>query len=174
MKKGNTMNPSRLGSLPLVLLAFVAGGVVISGPAFAENSKQLLWGDTHLHSSNSFDAYLNRNMSADPATAYRYAKGLPVIHAYHRGRIQIEKPLDFLVVSDHAEYLGVMRYIIERGIPAEDLGFVDQMKALYIEYWLGDVYRRRFGSVRLQFISSRSILSGGGCRPATEFHHSCQ
>ena len=108
-------------------------------PSGAEDSKQLLWGDTHLHSSNSFDAYLNRNMSADPATAYRYAKGLPVVHAYHRGRIQIETPLDFLVVSDHAEYLGVMRHIIERGIPSDDLGLVDRLTALYIEWWITGV-----------------------------------
>jgi len=110
-----------------------------------EPAKQLLWGDTHLHSSNSFDAYLNRNMSADPATAYRYAKGLPVIHAYHRGRIQIETPLDFLVISDHAEYLGVMRHIIERGIPSDDLGLVDTLTALYIEWWITGVVEEDSG-----------------------------
>ncbi len=78
-------------------------------------------------------------MSTDPDTAYRFAKGLPVINAYHRGRVQIGTPLDFLVVSDHAEYLGVMRYIIERGIPTENLGWLDTLKSWYIEYWLGDV-----------------------------------
>ena len=87
--------------------------LLLAGPALAEPD-QLLFGDTHLHSNNSFDAYLNRNYSADPATAYRYAQGYPVIHPYHRARVQIETPLDFLVVSDHAEYLGVMRHIIER------------------------------------------------------------
>ncbi len=120
-----------------ILLALALSAQAL--PAAADASKQLLWGDTHLHSSNSFDAYLNRNMSADPVTAYRYAKGLPVMHAYHRGRIQIETPLDFLVVSDHAEYLGVMRHIIERGIPADDLGVVDRLTALYIEWWLNGV-----------------------------------
>lgn len=55
---------------------------LLTGAASGEPSRPL-WGDTHLHSCNSFDAFLNRNMSADPATAYRYAKGLPVIHPYH-------------------------------------------------------------------------------------------
>ena len=129
------------------LLVGLAFALVSSGPSAlaGEAAKQLLWGDTHLHSSNSFDAYLNRNMSADPATAYRYAKGLPVMHAYHRGRIQIETPLDFLVVSDHAEYLGVMRHIIERGIPSDDLGLVDTLTALYIEWWINDVVEEDSG-----------------------------
>lgn len=69
--------------------------------------KKLLWGDTHLHTNYSPDAYFFLNKTADPDTAYRWAKGLPVIHPYHRARIQIGTPLDFLVVSDHAEYMGV-------------------------------------------------------------------
>jgi len=65
------------------------------------------WGDTHLHTSYSPDAYFFGNHTADPDTAYRYAKGLPVIHPYHRGKIQIHTPLDFLAVTDHAEMMGV-------------------------------------------------------------------
>ncbi len=65
------------------------------------------WGDTHLHTSFSPDAYFFGNETADPDTAYRYAKGLPVIHPYHKGKIQIGTPLDFLVVADHAEMMGV-------------------------------------------------------------------
>lgn len=131
MIAGVASNRSRLG-LPLLVLGLFAT------PAVAQQT-QLLWGDTHLHSSNSFDAYLNRNMSADPATAYRYAQGLPVIHPLHRARVQIETPLDFLVVADHAELLGVMRHIIERGIPKDELGWRQWFTAFYIEYWLAGV-----------------------------------
>ena len=69
---------------------------------------ELLWGDTHLHTSYSFDAYTLGNVTADPDTAYRFAKGLSVIHPGHRARVQIDRPLDFLVVTDHAEGLGAM------------------------------------------------------------------
>ena len=69
---------------------------------------ELLWGDTHLHTSFSFDAYTLGNATADPDTAYRFAKGLSVIHPGHRARVQIDRPLDFLVVTDHAEGLGAM------------------------------------------------------------------
>jgi hypothetical protein len=77
---------------------------------------QVFWGDTHLHTSYSPDAYLLENRSADPDTAYQYAKGYPVIHPYHRSRIQIETPLDFLVVSDHGEFMGVLPKLL-RGDP---------------------------------------------------------
>ena len=82
----------------------------LSASCFAQTADdgqtQVYFGDTHLHTSYSFDAFLNNNFSADPDTAYRWAKGEPVIHPYNRARVQINTPLDFLVVSDHAEMLG--------------------------------------------------------------------
>ncbi len=79
----------------------------------AGSPTQVFWGDTHLHSSYSPDAYLMQNRSADPDTAYRYAKGYPVIHPYHRARIQIETPLDFLVLTDHGEFMGVLPKLLQ-------------------------------------------------------------
>ncbi len=87
----------------------VSFALLLSTVATADESRRVLWGDTHLHTSYSFDAFLNGNRSADPDTAYRWAKGLPVIHPFHRARVRVETPLDFLVVADHAEYLGVVR-----------------------------------------------------------------
>ncbi len=75
--------------------------------------KNVYWGDTHLHTSYSPDAFLMGNQTADPDTAYRYAKGLPVVHPYHKARIQIHTPLDFLVVSDHGEFMGVIPNILK-------------------------------------------------------------
>lgn len=83
--------------------------LAVATSAAAQPTRELLWGDTHLHTSYSFDAFLNGNLSAGPDTAYRWAKGLPVIHPHHRARVRIGTPLDFLVVADHAEYLGVIR-----------------------------------------------------------------
>lgn len=94
----------------------------------ADEPTQLLWGDTHLHTSYSFDAFLNQNRSADPDTAYRWAKGLPVIHPYHRAKVQAETPLDFLVVADHAEMMGVMRAIESDTAELEDLGVIGNLK----------------------------------------------
>ncbi|MDP6977927.1 MAG: DUF3604 domain-containing protein [Myxococcota bacterium] len=131
-----TRPPSAAGAA-LLLAALLAALFAASQVQAAE--KQLFWGDTHLHTNNSFDAYLNRNMTASPDVAYRYAKGYPVIHPFHRARVQIDTPLDFLVIADHAEYLGVIRTINETGIPKEDLGIFDWLKAHYIDYWISDV-----------------------------------
>jgi len=101
--------------LVLLLGLLLVGACKSSGgpPAYATAAAvggeptQVLWGDTHLHTSYSPDAYFFGNTTADPDTAYRYAKGLPVTHPYHGSKIQIGTPLDFLVVSDHAEMMGV-------------------------------------------------------------------
>ena len=127
------------GRLRVGLASAIAVTVCMLAGVAAAGPMQLLWGDTHVHTSNSFDAYLTGTMTADPATAYRFASGLPVIHPYHRARVQIRTPLDFLVVADHAENLGVMRYIRERGIPTEDLGLIESVRAWLAERWLRGV-----------------------------------
>lgn len=104
--------------------------------ALSNEPPQLLWGDTHLHTSYSSDAYTNNNLTADPHTAYRYAQGLPVVHPFHRARVQIETPLDFLVVSDHAELMGVIRHINREGVDTSGLGPIDSLKAWAVEWLL--------------------------------------
>ncbi|MEN8722085.1 MAG: DUF3604 domain-containing protein [Alphaproteobacteria bacterium] len=96
-----------------------------------DSATNLFWGDTHLHTSNSFDAFLNGNVTADPDTAYRWAKGQPVIHPWHRAWVQIDRPLDFLVVSDHAEMMGVMPAAL-RGDEFPKVGFIDSLKRWYV------------------------------------------
>ncbi|MHC4711892.1 MAG: DUF3604 domain-containing protein [Planctomycetota bacterium] len=91
-----------------ILLAVVIVPLTCSAASAQERETNLYWGDTHLHTSYSGDAFAMQNVTADPDTAYRYAKGLPVVHPYHKARIRIGTPLDFLVVSDHAELMGVV------------------------------------------------------------------
>ncbi|WP_286240181.1 DUF3604 domain-containing protein [Neptuniibacter halophilus] len=99
------MNKKLLASL--IALAASSATTLNAAPT------QLYWGDTHLHTSYSGDAFAMGNETADPDTAYRFAKGEPVIHPYNRTRVQLNRPLDFLVVADHAEYMGMMQLIRE-------------------------------------------------------------
>jgi len=64
------------------------------------------FGDLHLHTSLSFDAYILRT-NTRPNDSYAYAKGQPV--TYLGKTVQRKAALDFLAVTDHAEYLGVLR-----------------------------------------------------------------
>jgi len=59
--------PLRLGTTRL--LAVCSLFVLWASTAASESSRQLLWGDTHLHTAYSFDAFPNGNRSADPDTA---------------------------------------------------------------------------------------------------------
>ena len=88
-------------------IGFAVFSVLIADAAAQDYPDELLWGDTHLHTNLSVDAYFLGNRSADADTAYRFAKGEPVIHPYHRARVQLRTPLDFLAVTDHSELLGV-------------------------------------------------------------------
>jgi hypothetical protein len=99
----------RLGILiALAMLTASCKGAHPTSPGImAKEPTRLYWGDTHLHTSYSADAYFMQNRSADPDTAYRWAKGLPVLHPFTQSRVQIQTPLDFLVVADHAEMLAV-------------------------------------------------------------------
>lgn len=69
-------------------------------------AKNAYFGDLHVHTSWSFDAFIY-NVRTTPDDAYRYAKGEAIEH-YGSKKVQISKPLDFLAVSDHSEYMGIM------------------------------------------------------------------
>jgi len=123
---------------------------------------KVLFGDTHLHTAYSFDAYLNRNQSAGPDTAYRWAKGQPVIHPYHRARVQIGTPLDFLVVADHAEMLGVMRAIHTDTAEFESLGLVGTVKRWIAVYLLNRAVEKDLGLEFFgQFLPYKAENPGG-------------
>ena len=120
------------------LLILLAAMLTTSAQA---NEKQIYWGDTHLHTNRSFDAFTNRNFSVGPDEAYRFARGLPVEHPGHKARVQLETPLDFLVVSDHAEFLGAVRHVYNEGLPTNGLGWGQKIKLWYSQYLIRDAIK---------------------------------
>ena len=85
-------------------------------PSAGENfPREVLWGDTHLHTSFSPDAGLLGNARLGPEDAYKVARG-DEITAHNGMRVRLTRPLDFLVVTDHAEYLGLLP-MLRKGDP---------------------------------------------------------
>ena len=103
--------PRGVRSLLLLVLGGLSMNVIAEGEAPYSGSvgqnypKEVFFGDTHLHTRNSADAWSMGNLNLTPGDAYRFAQGSPVL-AHNGMQVQLRRPLDFLVVSDHAEYLG--------------------------------------------------------------------
>ena len=110
-----------------------------SKPASRDYPNQLLWGDTHVHTNLSIDANGMGNKSLSPDDAYRFAKGEPV-QAYNGLIAQLSRPLDFLVIADHAENLGVMASL--------EKGHEGLEKTAIGEYWREQILNKPFYTAR--------------------------
>ena len=84
-----------------------------------------LFGDLHVHSLFSFDSYGLRNPRNGPEDAYRFGRGeaieLPPFDENGqstRGSVQLSRPLDFMAVTDHSEFLGEVQLCID---PSSDV-----------------------------------------------------
>jgi hypothetical protein len=109
---------------------------------------QVFFGDTHLHTAFSADAGL-AFCTLTPDDAYRFAKGEVVISS--RGLpARLQRPLDFLVVADHSENLGIALALEEKS-PILDYndwsrklaetygpGTIEAMEKTYVQ-WFGAV-----------------------------------
>lgn len=70
---------------------------------------QVLFGDTHFHTNLSFDAGLvGTYMGVDEA--FRFARG-ETVYSNSGQPAQIVRTLDFLVITDHAEFIGLATMI---------------------------------------------------------------
>ncbi|MCP4038932.1 MAG: DUF3604 domain-containing protein, partial [bacterium] len=66
--------------------------------------KNVYWGDTHVHTHESFDAKLF-GTTLTIEDAYRFAKG-EALRSDGGERMQLSRPLDFVAITDHAEGFG--------------------------------------------------------------------
>lgn len=73
--------------------------------------EKVLWGDTHLHTANSPDAF-GWGVRLDAEAALRFAQGKEVTSTQGI-KAKLDRPLDFLVISDHSDGLGFTKMIAD-------------------------------------------------------------
>ena len=85
------------------------------------------FGETHVHTAFSLDAYIG-GTRLTPADAYRFARGASVI--VDGKPLSRARPLDFVAVSDHAEYIGEMYSAMTEGAPGHDQELLQELRNL--------------------------------------------
>ncbi len=94
----------------------------------AQNAqKNAYFGDLHIHTSWSFDAFIY-NVRTNPDDAYAFGKGQPIDH-FVLDKVQIDRPLDFMAVTDHSEYMGVMKQMLDVENPLYKLPLAEQIRS---------------------------------------------
>ena len=90
--------------------------------------RNLYFGDTHVHTKYSFDAFIF-GTTASPDDAYRYAKGGAIKHPLGF-EMQLDDPLDFYAVTDHAAWLGMIRAYADPNSKPGQLDFASDLHGL--------------------------------------------
>jgi hypothetical protein len=95
-----------------LLITFSAARAAATYSPHVDNNfpNNVYWGDTHIHTAYSVDAAILGKTRLMPDQAYRFARGEQVI-ATSGQPAKLLRPLDFVVLSDHAAYLGMMQNI---------------------------------------------------------------
>lgn len=97
-----------------------------SGSVFAQD-RNAYFGQTHQHTSWSLDAYILGNTATGPEEAYQYSMGQTIRHPAGYD-IQIKTPLDFQGVTDHSEYVGVIRLANDPNSPLSKLPIAAKLR----------------------------------------------
>src|SRR5262249_53997999 len=69
-----------------------------------DSQRRVYYGDLHLHTTMSMDAYHWWGTTTTPEQAYQYARGDEI--TFLGQKVKRKQPLDFLAVTDHSENIG--------------------------------------------------------------------
>ena len=126
-------------------LAAILVATLAAAPARPQGNpeREAFFGETHIHTSWSFDAYIYGNTMTGPEEAYKFALGETIKHPGGYD-IKITRPLDFMAVTDHIEYAGTIRLANEPGSALSKLPIAEKLKVRTpadmqkIYLWLGE------------------------------------
>ncbi|MCD4721005.1 MAG: DUF3604 domain-containing protein, partial [Desulfobacula sp.] len=113
----------------------------IKKPEFRERTlqpqnplKNVYFGDLHVHTSLSLDAYMCGNTNYTPDQAYEFAQGKKLEHV--SGEIlQLSEPLDFVAITDHAESFGIFDGCKAPGLTEKQKEFCAKLDSPSLAYY---------------------------------------
>ncbi len=113
MRKALALTAALLGTTALLSSCDKAKQVVTGKSEIANTAypEKVFWGDTHLHTSNSPDAFGFGNR-LDSEAALRFARGEEVTSSTGQ-KAKLARPLDFLVISDHSDGFATVKNLYE-------------------------------------------------------------
>lgn len=119
-----------------------------SEPSVNNIPRRVFFGDLHLHTNNSADAYALDNVSLTPADAYRFARDGVTID-FKGENVRLRRPLDFLAVTDHSEFMGVFVRLLDKdptvlGTTA-GLNWTNQMKEEGVQSFIFNAFSNLVG-----------------------------
>ena len=123
-----------------VLLVATSASLLSVSFAIAQD-RNAYFGQTHQHTSWSLDAYILGNTVTGPEEAYQYSMGQTIKHPAGYD-VKIKTPLDFQGVTDHSEYVGVVRLANDPNSPISKLPVAEKLRvtkdntAVKIFQWL--------------------------------------
>ena len=117
--------------------------------------KQVFFGDLHLHSNISADAQSMGNLLLSSADAYRFARGEQVM-ASNGLPARLKRPLDFLAVTDHAEFLGIYRMF-------------NLQDPRLMATSLGQAWKEKYGESITKETMEQGPIQDGNANPILEF-----
>lgn len=124
----------------------------------ADYPDRVFFGDTHLHTSYSFDAGMVGDRLG-PDAAYRFARGETVTASMgHKARLR--RPLDFLVVADHAESMGLAPLVASK----DPLAMNDPIGKQLIDLVAAGDFAGAYRLVGQERAAGRPVLHNDGVR----------
>ena len=125
---------TRVLTLSVLCSALYAGGVIaddsVGEPGRGADGKNPLknvyFGEQHMHTRNSFDAF-TAGVTATWEDAYNFAKGKEIKLSTTGETMKRRTPYDFVAITDHSEYYGVLKELID---PKSDLSKSEFAKGL--------------------------------------------
>jgi hypothetical protein len=99
-----------------------------AAPAVPRNPlKEAYFGEQHIHTAYSLDAYLG-GTRLTPFDAYAFAQGAEV--EVNGVKHKLDRPLDWVAVTDHAEYIGEMYSTFTEGAPGHDQELLQNLRGM--------------------------------------------